>query len=144
MKRKTSYRLQSVIVVQLLNGVLLFGTSWTAAPQDLLFSIFSQSLFKFVSIGSVMPQNHLILFHPLDYRFGTVKLGLINYSRSIYASSLSCSLFPLLSLFSGEKKLHFYFCCNMRSHALSRCAILSTFSCVSQCGNSLNPFPLGF
>ena len=85
--------------------------SYSLGPHGLhhLFSVVSQSLFKFVSIGLVRPPNHLIFFHPLDYRLETVKLGLINYFRSIYAYSLSCSLFRLLSLFSGEEKLHLYF-----------------------------------
>ena len=42
---------------------------------------------------------------------------MINSFRPGYVSSLACSLFPLFSLFSGEGKLHFYFCCN--STALS-------------------------
>ena len=48
------------------------------------------------------------------YRLVTVKikLGVINSFRPGYVSSLACSLFPLFSLFSGEGKLHFYFCCN--------------------------------
>ena len=42
----------------------LFTTPWTAAHQAFL-SINSQSLFKLMSIDSVMPSNHLILCHPL-------------------------------------------------------------------------------
>ena len=37
---------------------------------------------------------------------------MINSFRPGYVSSLACSLSPLLSLFSGEEKLHFHFCCN--------------------------------
>ena len=37
---------------------------------------------------------------------------MINSFRPGYVSSLACLLFPLFSLFSGEGKLHFYFCCN--------------------------------
>jgi len=40
-------------------------TPWTAAHQASLSFTISQSLFKFVSIESVMPLNHLILCRPL-------------------------------------------------------------------------------
>ena len=42
-----------------------------------------------------------------------VKLGPINSFRSVYVSSLTCSLFLLFSLLSREEKPHFYFCYNM-------------------------------
>ena len=42
-----------------------FATPWTAAPQASLSFTISQSLLKLMSIGSVMPSNHLILCHPL-------------------------------------------------------------------------------
>ena len=41
------------------------ATPWTAAHQTSLFITNSQSLFKLMSIESVMPSNHLILCHPL-------------------------------------------------------------------------------
>ena len=40
-------------------------TPWTAAHQASLPITNSQSLFKLMSIKSVMPSNHLILCHPL-------------------------------------------------------------------------------
>ena len=51
--------------VQLLSGVWLFATPWTAACQASLSIINSWSLLKFMSIESVMPYNHLMLCHPL-------------------------------------------------------------------------------
>ena len=51
--------------VQSLSHVWLFATPWTAACQDSLPIANSQSLFKLMSIESVMPSNHLILCHPL-------------------------------------------------------------------------------
>ena len=48
-------------VIQLLGHVVLFVIPWTAAHQASLFFINSQSLFKFMSIESVMPFNHLTL-----------------------------------------------------------------------------------
>ena len=45
--------------------VQLFGTPWTAAHQASLSIANSQSLLKLMSIESVMPSNHLILYRPL-------------------------------------------------------------------------------
>ena len=41
------------------------ATTWTAAHQAPLFFTVSQSLLKLMSIESVVPSNHLTLFHPL-------------------------------------------------------------------------------
>ena len=49
------------IVVQSLSRVQLFGTPWTAALQASRSFIISRSLFKLMSIESMMPSNHLIL-----------------------------------------------------------------------------------
>ena len=54
-----------VSLVQLLSYVRLFVTPWTAACQASLSINNSWSLLKLMSIKSVMPSNHLILFHPL-------------------------------------------------------------------------------
>ena len=51
--------------VQLLSHVQLFATPWTAAHQASLSITSSRSLFKFMSIESVMPSNHLSLCRPL-------------------------------------------------------------------------------
>ena len=53
------------VVVQLLSHLWLFVTAWTAACQAPLSSTISQSLFKFMSIESVMLSNHLILSYSL-------------------------------------------------------------------------------
>ena len=50
---------------QSLSRVWLFVTPWTAAHQASLSITNSWSLFKLMSIESVMPSNHLILCHPL-------------------------------------------------------------------------------
>ena len=50
--------------VHLLSRVQLFVT-WTAACQAFLSFSVSRSLLKFISMGSVMPSNHLILWCPL-------------------------------------------------------------------------------
>ena len=50
--------------VQLLSCVRLFATPWATVCQASLSITNSQSLLKLMSIESVMPSNHLILFHP--------------------------------------------------------------------------------
>ena len=53
------------VVVQSLNHVQLFVTSWTTAHQATLsFTIF-RNLLKLMSTESLMPNNHLILYRPL-------------------------------------------------------------------------------
>ena len=49
----------------LFSHVQLFVTPWTAVHQASLSITNSWSLFKLMSIESVMPSNHLILCHPL-------------------------------------------------------------------------------
>ena len=63
----------------------LFATPWTAAHRASLFITNSLSLFKFMSIESVMPSNHLILCRPL---------------------LLLPSAFPSIRVFSNESALH--------------------------------------
>ena len=53
------------VIVQLLSHVQLFATPWTAAHQASLSFTNSQSLLKLMSIGLMMPSNHLILCYPL-------------------------------------------------------------------------------
>ena len=53
---------------QSLSCVQLFVTPCTAACQASLPITNSQSLFKLMSIESVMPSNHIILCHPLLLR----------------------------------------------------------------------------
>ena len=48
-----------------LSRIWLFATPWTAAHQASLSFTISQSLFKLMSIESVIPSNHLILCRPL-------------------------------------------------------------------------------
>ena len=61
------------------------ATPWTAAHQASLFITNSQSLFKLMSIESVMPSNHLILCHPLLF---------------------PPPVFPSIRVFSNESVLH--------------------------------------
>ena len=71
--------------VELLSSVQLFVTPWTAARQACLFITNSQSLFKLISIESLMPSNNLILCCPL---------------------LLSSSIFPSIRIFSNQSALH--------------------------------------
>ena len=51
--------------IQSLSCIWLFLTPWTASPHVSLSITNSQSLLKLMSINSVMPSNHLVLYHPL-------------------------------------------------------------------------------
>ena len=62
--RDISYRYY-LHVVQSLSRIQVFETPWTAACQVSLSLTISPSLPKFMSIASVMPSSHLILWHPL-------------------------------------------------------------------------------
>ena len=53
--------------VQMLRGVQLFVTPWTAACQASSSISNSRSLLKLMSIESVVPSNHFILCHPLFF-----------------------------------------------------------------------------
>ena len=77
-----SYQFSSV---QLFNHVRLFATPWTAARQASLSITSSQTPPKSMSIVSVMPSNHLILYHPL---------------------LLLPSIFPRIRVSSNESALH--------------------------------------
>ena len=53
-----------VVVIQMLSCVQLFATPWASAHQVFLSFTVSLSLLKLMSIESVMPSNHLILYLP--------------------------------------------------------------------------------
>ena len=72
-------------VVQSLSHVQLFVTPWAADCQPRLSFIISQSLFRFMSIESMMSSNHLILCRHL---------------------LLLPSTFPSIRVFSNELDLH--------------------------------------
>ena len=72
------------IVVQSLSHVQLFATPWTAAWQASLSFSISWNLLKLMSIGLVMPSNHLFICHPL---------------------LLLPSIFPSIRVFSNEMAL---------------------------------------
>ena len=69
---------------RLLSPVRLFATPWTVAHQASLSITNSQSLLKLMSIESVMPSSHLILYRPLH---------------------LPPSIFPRIRVFSNESVL---------------------------------------
>ena len=71
--------------VQLLSCVQLVVTSWTAPRQASLSITNSRSSLRLMSIKSVMPSNHLILYCPL---------------------LLLHSIFPSIRVFSNESVLH--------------------------------------
>jgi len=74
-----------VIVAWLLSCARHSATPWIAACQASLSFSISQSLHKLMSIESVMPSNHLVLYCPL---------------------LLPVSVFPSIRFFSNESALH--------------------------------------
>ena len=71
--------------VQPLSCIQLFATPWTAARQHSLSITNSWSLFRFISIESMMLSDHLILCHTLLFPL---------------------SIFPRIRVFSNEPILH--------------------------------------
>ena len=71
--------------VQSLSHVRLFTTSWVAAHKASLSITNSLNLLKLMSVESVMPPNHLILWRPF---------------------LLLPSIFPSIRVFSNESVLH--------------------------------------
>ena len=85
----------AVIIIQSLSHVPLFVTPWTATHQASLFVTISRNLSKFMSIGSVMPSNHLILCHPL------LLLSSFFPSIRVFSSELAvCIMWPRYWSFS--------------------------------------------
>ena len=82
---KTQLSRKTDFVVQLPSLVQLFVAPWTAALQVFLTPTISWSLPKSMSIVSVMPSNHLILYCPL---------------------LLLPSLFPSIKVFFSESAVH--------------------------------------
>ena len=74
-----------VVIVQLLSHVQLFVTPWTKACQASLSFTVSWNLLKLMSIESVMPSNHIILYSSL---------------------LLMPSFFPSIKVFSSKLALH--------------------------------------
>ena len=68
--------------VQSLSHVRLFATPWTVAYQAFLSITNSRSLLKLKYIASLMPSNHLSLYHPLPL------LPSVFPSISVFSSSL--------------------------------------------------------
>ena len=60
-----NYKWYKIVVVQSPSRVWLFLTPWTAACQASLSLTISWSFPKFMSIASVMPSSHHILWHAL-------------------------------------------------------------------------------
>ena len=76
-------RFRQNTVIQFLSYLLLFATPWTTAHQAFLSTI-SQSFLQLMYIESVIPSNHIMLYHPFH---------------------LLPSIFPSIRVFSNESAL---------------------------------------
>ena len=131
-----------VVVVQLPSRVRLFATPWTAARQASLSLTNSWSLPKFISIASVMPSSHLILWHPL-LLLPSVLPSIRNFSSESvvhirwpeYWSSASASVLPMN--IQGWFPLGFTGLIFLQSKTLSRVflttLVIVSLSCTSPC-----------
>ena len=72
--------------VQLLSCVQIFATPWTSARQASPSIANSQSLLILMSIESVMPSNHLILYRPLLLLPSTFPRSRVFSKESVFAS----------------------------------------------------------
>ena len=89
--------LEFPFVVQSLNHVQLFPTPWTTSHQTPLSSTISQSLFKFMTIKSVILSNHYILCHPfllLPSIFPSIRSFLMSCLFASGDQSFSFSISP--------------------------------------------------
>ena len=86
----------STVAVKLLTHVQLIVTPWTAAHQAALSFTISRSLFRLVSIESVMPANHLVLSFPSPPGFNLSQhQGLFPMSQLLASgASASASVLP--------------------------------------------------
>ena len=83
-KCQAVWQMKSIVTVQSPSHVWLSATPWTAAHQTSLSFTISLSLLRLMSIESMVPSNHLILYHPL---------------------LLLPSIFPSIRVFSSESAL---------------------------------------
>ena len=101
-----------VVFVQSQNYVQLFATPWPVVHQAPLSSTVSWSLLQFMSTGSVMPSNHLMLCCPL----------------------LLPSIFPRIRVFFSELALCIrwpkYWSFSFSIHGLNSIAIIKQFSVI--------------
>ena len=72
------------ICVRSLSHVQLFATPWTAAHQASLSITNFRSLFKLMSIESVMPSNHLILCPPFSSAFNLSQHQGLSYESVLH------------------------------------------------------------
>ena len=99
----------AVIAVQSPSHVQLLATPWTAARQAALCLTISQSLPKFMSIASLMPPSHLILWCPLLCPQSSPASGILPMNRLFTSNdqntgaSASASVLP--EIFQGWSPL---------------------------------------
>ena len=81
---ETCFFNQCISSIQSLSCVQLFATPWTTAHQACLSITNSRSLFKLMSIESVMPSNHLILCCPLFFPLSIFPSSRVFFKESVF------------------------------------------------------------
>ena len=90
------------VVVQSVSHVWLFSTPWATAHQVSLSFTISLSFLKLMSIESVMPSNHPILWHPLP---------------------VLPSIFPNIRVFSNELAFYIRWSCIFLTRGEKTCLV---------------------
>ena len=116
-----------VAALQLLSHVWLFVTPWTAAGQASLSFTISLSLFKLMSMESVMPYNHLILCHPL-----LLLPSIIPSIRVFSNESVFCIRWPKYWSFSISPSNDYSGLISFRIHWLDLLAVQGTLKSLLQ------------
>ena len=98
-REKEMGKQRPLVIVESISCVRLFATPWRSMPGFLSFTI-SWSLLKLVSIKSVMPSNHLVLYHPfllLPLIFPSIRIFSDESALCIQSigDSASVSVFPV-------------------------------------------------
>ena len=138
MKRCSTSLVIQFSSVQSLSCVQLSATPWTAAYQAFLSITNSRSLFKLMSIESVMPSNHLILCRPLLLLPSIFPSFII---REMQSKTTKTYFIPIRMLYLKKKTRNNKYCKHMEKLESSYLAVGNVKGkwhthCVKQFGRS--------
>ena len=127
-------------VVQSSSHVKLFVTPGTVAPQASLSITISQSLPKFMSIASVMPSSHLILWHPLlllpsivpssrDFsNESTIRIRWPRYWSLGFSKTNSNVIYVLTAFLTKEVNNHLFCICLETQFLILPCTLINKYN----------------
>ena len=124
------------VIVQSPSRVRLFAVPWTAALQASLSFTVSRSLLKPVPIESVIPSNHLILYHPLRILSSVFSRASSHQVAKLLEFWLHGSKVSQISIFHLTINKTYISTCIFRSSLVCLCDIL-----IITCLKDNPPFP---